>query len=170
MYKLWKATFESIDLKYATLRIKDGSDPQNEIEIKIGEGNLTYTERRELIYEPDRGNLDEVREGDQQPMDVTFEFKWERITSLAASGTPTVEDAIKKRAEAAAWVSTDSDACRPYAVDIEVEYIPNCNPTGNTETITLPDFRWDELSHDLRAASISCTGRCNVTEAVAVRS
>jgi hypothetical protein len=170
MYKLWKATFAAIDLKYAVIKVKDGSSPVNELEVVIGEGNLTYTERRELIYETDRGLLDEVRLGDEQPMDVTIDFRWDYITALTGSGTPTIEEAIKKKGEAAAWVSTDSDACRPYAVDLEVTYTPNCSPTGNTEVITLPDFRYDDLSHDISAASISCTGRCNAVEAVAVRS
>lgn len=170
MYKVWKATFAAIDLKYATITIKDGGvgSAQKSIEVVIGEGNLTYTERRELIYETDRGLLDEVREGDQQPIDVTMDFRWDYISGIG--GTPTIEEALKKKGQASAWVSTDADACRPYACDIEINYVPNCNPTGNTEIITLPDFRYDELSHDASAASISCTGRCNVTEAVAVRS
>ena len=171
MYKVWKATFASIDLKYATISIKDGTTPTaNSIEVKIGEGNLTYTERREMIYTPDRGVLDDVREGDEQPMDVAFDFIWEYITALSGSGTPTVEDALKKTGEASSWVSTDTDVCRPYAVDIEINYVPNCQPTGNTEVITLPDFRWEELNHDLTAASISCTGKCNAVQATAVRS
>lgn len=171
MYKVWKATFASIDLKYATISIKDGGvgTAQNSIEIKIGEGNLTYTERREMIYTADRGTLDDVREGDEQPMDVSFDFLWEYISSVSPN-PPTVEDALKNRNEASGWVSTDADACRPYAVDIEINYVPNCQPTGNTEVITLPDFRWEELNHDLTAASISCTGRCNAVEATAVRS
>lgn len=173
MYKVWKATFASIDLKYATITVKDGTTPvsaQNSLEIKIGEGNLTYTERREIIYTTDRGTLDDVREGVQQPMDVAFDFLWEYITALTGSGTPTVEDALKKKGEASTWVSTDSDTCRPYAVDLVISYVPDCTPTGNTEVITLPDFRYEELNHDLTAASISCTGKCNAVEAAVVRS
>lgn len=170
-YKVWHATFASIDLKYATITLQDGTvTVPNSLEVKIGEGNLTYTERREMIYTTDRGNLDDVREGDQQPMDVAMDFLWEHITALTGSGNPTVEDAIKNRGEAADWVSTDSDACRPYAVDIIITYVPDCTPTGNTEVITLPDFRWEELNHDLSAASISCTGKCNAVEATPVRS
>jgi len=57
-------------------------------------------------------------------------------------------------------VSTDSDACAPYAVDLEVIYDPNCG--GNdVETYIFPDFRKEELAFDFRNKSISCSGRCN---------
>lgn len=159
----------SIDLKNVTIKLIDGTAvTPNELEIKIGVGNLTYTERVERIYENDRGLLDEVRDGDEQPMDVTFDFKWDYISST--TGTVSIEDALKQTGEAASWVSTDADLCRPYALDVVLENVPSCVVTDSEETITLPDFRWEELNHDLRAASISCTGKCNATTATAVRS
>ena len=33
---------------------------------------------------------------------------------------PTIEDVLKRTGPAAAWVSTDSDACRPFAVDVVI--------------------------------------------------
>ena len=160
-----------IDLKHATLTIKDGAG--HSLYVKIGEGNLTYTENREIQYVPDRGVLDEVREGDQQPMDVNFDFVWEYLkgpsSGSSAGGVPTIEDALKKRGGAADWTSSDEDHCRPYAVDLVVEYIPDCLP-GDKEVITLPDFRHEQLTHDLRAGTISATGKCNATEAIPVRS
>ena len=170
MNKVWWNTFATIDLKYATITVRDGSSTPNSIEVKIGEGNLTYSEKVERIYELDRGKLDTVRDGDEQPVDVSFDFQWEYITTLSSATVPTLEDALKRVGAASGWVSTDTDACAPYAVDIQIEYVPNCQPTGNSETITLADFRYEELNHDLRNASIACTGKCNVTEATAVRS
>jgi len=168
-----ETAFLVIDLKDVTIKIQDGATPTpNEIAIKIGEGNLTYDENRNVEYILDRGRLDEVRLGDEVPVDVTFDFVWEFITGNTDTSTnlPTVEDALKQQGNAAAWVSTDSDACRPFAVDIILENVPNCSAPGQEqETITLPDFRHDSLSHDLRAATIACTGRCNVVEATIVR-
>jgi len=161
--------FMQIDLKDCVLYIKDGSDPQNSIEIKIGEGNLTYSEKVEREYTLNRGLLDEVRDGDEQPMDVSFDLTWEYVRGRNSTGaTPTVEDALKNQGGAADWTSSDSDQCRPFAVDIVVVNTPDCS-TGDVETITLPDFRYEDLSHDLRAGTISCSGRCNATTATATR-
>ncbi len=162
-------TFATIDLKKVTMMIKDGKTVPNEVEIKIGEGNFSWTERTEREYEKDRGNLDSVRNGDETPMEVRFDYKWEFIKAKTADTVPTIEEALKKIGKAAAWITTSSDACEPYACDIELLNAPDCTGEQN-ETLTFPDFRQEELSHDLRNSSISCTGRCNATAPVIVRS
>lgn len=168
----WKPAFAQIDLKDCTIKIKDGGG--NEIEVKIGEGNLTYTESRNIEYTLDRGNLDEVREGDQVPVDVSLDFLWDYLKgpssdSTVSGGTPTIEDALKQQGAAADWTSTDSDACRPYSVDIEITNVPTPTACGDKETILLSDFRWESLDHDLRDGSVSVSGRCNITEATVTR-
>ena len=165
----WVPVFAQIDLKDATIKIKDGTPgTPNELEIKIGEGNLTYTERRNMEYTLDRGILDEVREGDEVPIEVRTDFIWDYLRG--SSPTPSVEEAIKNIGLASAWVSTDSDACRPYAVDLEITYAPTPYNCGDQEVITLPDFRYEQLDHDLRAGTVSMSGQCNVTQATVVRS
>lgn len=158
-----------IDLKNATVIIRDGTTPTpNEIEVKLGEGNLTYSEKRNMQYMLNRGLLDEVREGDQVPMDVSFDAVWEYIKGTTGTGgVPSMEDALKKINAASGWVSTDSDACRPYAVDIVILHDPPC--TGDLEEIVLSDFRYEDLSQDLRAGTIACSGKCNVTQASVTR-
>lgn len=161
-----------IDIKKATVYIRDGGvgTAQNELVVKIGEGNVSWTERVEREYMLDRGIIDEVRNGDETPMEVSLDFNWEYIQGKTGTGElPTIMDALKKKGNASAWVSTDADTCRPFAVDIVIEYEPECG-TGNNETITFPDFRYEEISGDLRAATFSCSGRCNATEPTAVRS
>jgi hypothetical protein len=170
--KPWLAAFAQIDLKNATIKIKDGST--NELTVTIGEGNLVYTERKNIEYTRDRGNLDEVREGDQEPMEVRIDFVWEYLQSgpaATSSGAQvvTVEDALKKTGPAASWTSTDADACRPYCVDIEVHYDPSPTTCGDEEVILLQDFRYESLEHDLRAGTVAVTGRCNVTVASITR-
>ena len=71
MQTIWKTVFAQIDLKHCTIRISDGAGAY--IDVKIGEGNLSYTERRTIEYTLNRGLLDEVREGDQVPMDVSLD-------------------------------------------------------------------------------------------------
>jgi len=139
------------------------------VEAKIGDGNLTYNEQRELEYRLDRGELDTVREGDDQPMEVSLDFVWEFLTAGDTDTIPTLEDAIKQRGLASAWVSSDTaDPCAPYAVDIEIEHDPGCG-AEQREIILLPDFRWESLDHNSSDAQISMSGRCNSKEAVISR-
>jgi len=138
-----------------------------QIEVKIGEGNLTYTENKEYEYLTDRGNLDTVREGNEVPMDVVMDFVYEFVrTGTGELVTPV--DALKGIGGASDWTSSSSDPCEPYSVDIVILHDPPCG-TAENETTTFPEFRHDTLEFDLNAATISSTGRCNVTEPEIVR-
>lgn len=142
----------------------------NELEITIGEGNVTWSEQRNIEYTLDRGNIDEVREGDDIPMDVNIDAVWEYITGSSSSGAnPTIKEALTKTGNASSWVSSDPDQCRPYAVDIAILYQPDCT-TNDQEEIILPDFRWENHDYDLSDGTFSISGRCNATEALAYRS
>ena len=169
MRKLWMTVYAVIDLKDAVITIIDGTTPVNSVEVKVGEGNLTFSEKRNMQYILDRGVLDEVREGDEVPVDVSLNFVWEYLRAASGSGLPTVEEALKNIGEAAAWVSSDSDTCRPYAVDIKILYKPSPVSCGDQETILLSDFRWEGLDHDLRGGAVAVTGKCNVTQATVSR-
>jgi len=140
-----------IDLKFATLTISDASSTP--VELKVGEGNLTYSESRTIDYTLDRGLLDEVREGDQVPVDVSFDVVWSDMKGGDAKSI------IKGEGS---YVSTDPDACRPYACDIVITYTPSPSGCGTPSTVTLPDFRWEKCDSDLRAGTLSFTGKCNV--------
>jgi hypothetical protein len=155
----------SFDLKNATIKIKDNGSEF--IEVNISEGNLTYTERRNIEYRRNRGLLDDVRLGDEEPVDVSIDALWEFLRADTGED-PSIEDALKQRGEASAWVSTDSDTCRPYAVDIEIYLAHPCGAT-KAEVILLSDFRYEEIQHDAREGQLSITGKCNVTEATVTR-
>ena len=165
--KPWTPIYAQIDLKDCVVKIKDGATPANEITVKIGEGNLTYSERRNIEYVKDRGNLDVVREGDEEQLEVRIDAVWEYIEEDSGQ-TPTIEDALKKRGGAYDWESSSADACEPFAVDIEVTHTPDCT-TGDIETLTFPDFRHEQLDHDLRAGTISVSGHCNIKEPTSSR-
>jgi len=158
----------TIDLKQCTLTIQDGTGTPLSITVKIGEGNLTYTEAQAREYILDRGQLSNVRNGDDTPLEVSFDFVWEYITA-SSGGTETVEDALKQVGEASSCVSTDTDECNPYAVDLIFEFTPTPSTCGDKETITFPDFRWESLEHDAQAGQISVSGKCNVTSPTVVR-
>ncbi len=133
-----------------------------QLDIKIGDGNLTYSESSEYEYDLDRGVLDSVRAGDQVPMDVSLDFVYEYITT----GTGEVispMDALKKIGGASEWRSSSADPCEPYAVDVVVIHTPICT-TQEIETTVFPDFRSESREPDLGEASVSVSGRCNATQ------
>jgi hypothetical protein len=137
------------------------------LQIRIGEGNATWTEKRPITYVKDRGLLDTVRRGDEEPVEVKLDATW--VFLKASTGQPvTIEDALKNRGEAAGWTTSSADACEPYAVDIVIEHHPPCS-TEEMEIYTLKDFRYEELGHDLKAGQLSITGKCNTVEAVVTR-
>lgn len=142
-----------------------------QIKVKVGEGNLTWDENRPMEYLLDRGVIDEVREGDEVPMDVNLDIKWEFLTGDVGDpggGLPTLKDILKQEGLASSWVSSDDDPCRPYAVDIILDYVPACS-TVKKEFIVLKDYRWEKMSHDAKAATIATSGKCNVKFAETTR-
>lgn len=166
-----------IDLKQATVYLVGGGTGE-EIEITLGEGNMTYSEKRPITYTKDRGMLDEVKLGDQEPIDVSLSFTWEYVsasvslsTAAAESGTGRAITPIDVLKNTIGWTSSDSDTCRPFAVDVKIVYQPDCTGQGSysKETIILPDFRYEQLDYDLSAGTISVTGKCNAIDALTAR-
>lgn len=135
----------------------------NRLKIKVGTGNLSYTEKRNIEAMKDRGKLDQVRLGDEEMMDVNLEFT---IRSMKASTgqDPTPEDVLKGRGAASGWKTTAIDPCDPYCVDIVVEQDPKCAEQQN-QRITLRRFYWNNGAFDLKAATAAIGGVCNAQEA-----
>ncbi len=155
-----------IDLKHAVLTMKD-KDAANSLEIKIGEGNATWTEKINRIYTKNRGLLNDVRDGEEEPVEVSLDFIWEFLKS-ASGDPPSPIDVLKNTGEASDWVSVDDDECRPFAIDIEILYTPPCGGVDK-ERIILEQFRYEQLQFDLRNATVAVSGKCNVTEATITR-
>jgi hypothetical protein len=135
----------------------------------LGDGTLEYTEHRNVEYKLNQGRLKYSRLGDEQPMDVSLDFVWEFLTAASADLIPTPEDAIKRRGKASTWVTSGSDPCEPYAVNVTVDYMSPC-PGTDKETIVLKEFRYEELQHSFKNAQISVKGKCKVREASPARS
>lgn len=138
-----------------------------ELEIKIGDGNVTYSESSEYEYDLDRGLLDTVRAGNQVPMDVNLDFVYEYATTHTGEAVAPL-DALKQIGGASEWRSSSSDACEPYAVDVVVIHTPICT-TQAIETTVFPDFRSESREPDMGEASISISGRCNAVQPTITR-
>jgi len=137
------------------------------LEIKIGEGDMSWSESREFIYDLDRSRLDTVRQGDDQPISVDMAFTFEYVTSQ--SGRPvTPVEALKKIGVASEWVNSATDPCEPYAVDV---YVRHCIPCGTDQDqdFLMPDFRYESLEYSVADASISVSGQCNATSITSTR-
>lgn len=139
---------------------------QDTLIVKVGDGNLTYSEKRSFNYDKEKGKLDTVHQGDEEAVEVRSQFNWTFLKSNTA-GIPTVEEVLKHVGEASDWISTGKD-CEPYAVDIEVEHIPIC-PGTKREITVFQEFRIDSLDHDLKAATVAFTGKSNKVEADILR-
>ncbi|MHC4371445.1 MAG: hypothetical protein ACYSW8_27845 [Planctomycetota bacterium] len=138
------------------------------LQIAIGDGDLAWTESREMLYDLDRETLDTVRQGAEQPLEIDLAFTFEYVTTESGQAITPV-DAVKRTGEASEWVSASSDLCEPYCVDV---YVIHCVPCGSDQDqdLLFQDFRYESLEYSIRDASIAVSGRCNVTDAVTTRS
>jgi len=135
--------------------------------VKTGSGNLTYSEKVTREYELERGKIDSVRDGDDEPLEVNLGFTWEWLKSSSTEATPTVRDVLKRTGVAWNWMSSSNDPCEPYAVDIRVDLKAECQGAGILgERLIFPDFRYESFDPDLEAGQIDCSGRCNSTEPI----
>ncbi len=132
-----------------------------QIEITIGDGDVKYTEADEYLYDLDRGLLDTVRKGDDQPMEVSLDAVFDQIKSGTGEVVTPVE-ALKGTGNASEWVSSSGDACEPYAVDMVLQNVRTCS--DGSATYVFPDFRSEKRDFSVKDATISISGKCNVTE------
>lgn len=137
------------------------------LKIRIGDGNVSWTEKRPVTYVKDRGLLDTVRLGDQEPVEVKFDATWVFLTASNTETAPTIEDALKNRNLASSWISSSTDPCEPYSLNIVIVYVPPCATPG--ETYIISDFRYEEIGHDLKQGQLAMSGKCNTIEASSVR-
>jgi len=149
-----------INLKNATVKLKGGGTSE-EITLKIGDGNVTFSEYQPREYTLDRGLLDEIRDDDDQPMDVNFDVNWEWLESITGENV-TLREVLQNLA---GWGSTDPDICRPPSIDFEITIDSVCGTVTTTEEILLPYYRNEQIDYDVDAGQLSCSGKCNATKA-----
>ena len=139
--------------------------PQN-LDIKIGEGNITYTEHNEYEYLKDRGNLDTVKEGDEVPMDVKLGGVFEHITQGTSEPVGPM-DAIKGIGGASEWVSA-----RPIRVSRTACDVGSCTPrlAARAERKRhLPRLPLGNREINYKDSTISITGKCKAIEPIVTR-
>lgn len=156
----------TIDLKNCEFAFLDGTSPTpQELVFKVAEGVFRVSEKVTRNYLMDRGQLDDVQDGDEVPMDVNFDLRYEFITG-DADVTPV--DFLKRQNLAEDYPSTDPDTCRTPSTTIRLRYTPRCSGV-KIEQVLYPDFRHEQLDFDPKAGTISCSGRCNAKEPIVSR-
>lgn len=158
---------KTIDLKECTVKFIDGSATPNTLDIKVDEGNLTWTETRQLEQKTDRGKLDYLKEGEEVGMKVSVDLRWD--TLKASTGDPvTPFDFLHKQNAASTYKSTDV-VCTADTIDIAVYINHNCGTTIEDEIITFAKFGYTEIGGDLKAGKLSVSGICNSKFPTSVR-
>lgn len=132
----------------------------NILKLKIGEGNVTFEEKRNIEYvrEKRQVSLGFVKTGDDEPMDVSIDLIWEFLSGTATD-PPSPEEALNNSGQASGWVTSGADPCEPYAVNIEIINTPPCAGV-DAEVTLLSEFRWESISHDAKAGTMSAKGKC----------
>lgn len=158
-----------IDLKHCIFELIDGTPTAvgppatapKTLEINIGEGTLTWSEKRNIEYVKNRGLLDTTREGDQDPVDIRFDFVWEELRSSSGDTTPTPYEVLKNIGAASTWKTTGGDPCEPFAIDIRITHSFPCGGVDD-EIVYFDQFRYESMDGDPKAGTISVTGKANV--------
>lgn len=158
----WAVTF--------TPAIASGSVPANNdvitwtgirLTIKSGSGTIEWTETDDPIFDTDRDVLDSVREGVEQPMQVTLStvFDWIR-SSTGDAVTP--YEVLHQRYQASTWQSAAETPCEPYCVTLIIEDLPPCG-SEEAEVITFPYFYKTSVNPKFSDGLVAITGKCKAT-------
>jgi len=137
------------------------------VTMEPGTGNFDWTENDDPVFDTNRDQLDGVRSGVEQPMDINtaFVFDWLR----ASSGQPiTPYEALHRIGGASGWYTASANPCAPYCVEIFIEDIPPCG-SEEAEVLIFPEFYKTSINPDVQGGLVSLTGRCNATKPTITR-
>ena len=166
-------------LKNATLQIRDGTGTPKVVTLRLGTGNITWTENYGYEYEAERGNIANgtVRATDEQPVDVNVTTKWENIIygtadPLVDSGDENVTpyEALTKTGAASSWATTGADSCEPYSCELYIEFDVDCSGSSVLpEKVTFGEFRCESCAFDVQAGTLVFSGKSKEVRPSVVR-
>lgn len=157
----------AIDLKDCSLIFKDGATTPHTLEFKFDEGNLTFQIKRNIEVKRDRGNLDYAKEGDEEPVSLSFEGRFSEVVSSSGGDVSPIEF-LTFTGAASAYVST-AQVCAANAIDLVVEVDRSCGTTVQDEVTTFSDFTFETIDGDYKAGTISVSGIAMITMPTSVR-
>lgn len=134
------------NLRDGELVVKDGTTPTaNDITVALDEGDLGIDETLNTVNVLDRGSLDHMRQGDEEPVRVTFTLKFVEYLKQSGDSDPSVYEVLTQQGGAAAWASTNDDGGDVFTLTLEFTI---ASPTSGDqdETITLTKFHPTSIS------------------------
>lgn len=161
------------NLTHGELKIVDGTTPTaNELIIPLDNGNLRFTRRRPVATIMNRGVLSQFANTPQQPVDLSFSFKFQEWRGETGGGSPppSPHDALTQAGNASSWASTITPDT-VYTVDL-VFTLSNPQATGGqSETLTFSDFHATEFAFEEgeEFSLITASGQALVVTPVATR-
>jgi hypothetical protein len=73
-------------LRDATISVLDGDSQR--VTVKIGSGSFAFSEKRTVNHTLNKGQLDITQEGDDSPVDVSFDFVWDKLKPIPGYVAP----------------------------------------------------------------------------------
>jgi len=128
---------------------------------RFGNGNFSYSLRREFNYIPERGRMENstMTEGDEVPMDIQFNGVYE--TLYGDDNSPSIYELLMGRGDCAGWAGLGDNPCEPYAVSLVLVNdplirVPTC---GEGEILLFENFFCAQADPDLSAQEYSFQGQ-----------
>ncbi|HHA19193.1 MAG TPA: hypothetical protein ENK70_05755 [Methylophaga sp.] len=135
-------------LRDAVLTIQDGFGQS--VAVKIGKGTISWTEKRNIEYIRNRGNLYCVKQLKDDATEVQFSFRWEWLSNITGVS---IYEALTCSIEG--WQTTGG-FCEPPAVDLYLTITPkNCE---ESEIIVFNEFRLTLRNPSIREGQIRARG------------
>jgi len=159
---------KAMRLKNCTIRFIDGTTPTpEELEIKVDDGNLQWTEKRTIDVKLDRGELDYLEEGDDVPCELTLDCRFAAVTSSSGDDVTPIEF-LKKQGAASTFKSTAA-LCAADAINIEVTVSHECGTSIEDEIITFSDFTYENIGGNFKDGTLNISGKCNSKGPTSIR-
>lgn len=135
--------------------ITDQSSLLGYAEVRIGTGRITWNAKQTIEYTLNRGKVSPndgglATQGDDQPLDVSFECTFEYYTGGAQTNPKLL------------MTVNDNQTCSPAPVDLYVFIDSDCADQGSV-LFFFPEFRWETFNFDPNAGTMAVAGKCRVT-------
>lgn len=174
---------QKVDIKnhVIILRTRDENSDDVQLVLRMGQSSLQWGEPLSPRYELDRGLLDDVRHGDEQPVDLTIEGKFTFGVSRGAENK-TIHEIIRGKDRGnnqnthgkvtmvgimEPWLV--ANGCPPYAISVEVHNNPNIlcpNSSAYGEAHLFRYFRCENPQVNFDTGMVNLSGKCNVTQPI----
>lgn len=132
------------NLRDGQIKLKDGTGTPLSVTLTLESGDLSWSVKQVGIQVLDRGVLDHVRLGDQQPVALSFTIKVDRVHE--ATSPVTVYNAFKKTGAAATWVSVGASH-EVFMLKVEFTVLDPAGGGADNEVITFNRVYYEEMNY-----------------------